>query len=552
MGTRVAIGSETYEAAEFTVTEDSSPLAGGDTSGGVGDINLSFPFPQHNPDHDLAKFGAAWLIDQEIVIKDTRYGTTRGDITGASTSGGLVNVTAVSRLAKLNVYNVKANPYIGTLGGAFQYYLSLAGITTGFTVDASITSRSVVLRGFTGELWFYLKQLAASQNCDISLVAGTIVLRPIRVRTAEKGRFVEESPNTGPSNLAQSVEIYWYSTTQITNGLVYPPGGWTPEVEVLNVNAGETTEYQLELSASVSSIQQPTASISVAPDYSATSIYTVVADDGLPVPTALWAANGGTLTVRVNPDTTSLTVTLTGASNIPTINGTYSKAFSIALASGTSGSRYSTLRIVGTGVSYAREKKVFRTGVPASKTSNEVGETVDNVFITNIRDLYRIGLRTAARYSGLTPTLSGSVTAINRRGETGGTSNPSYADVQSALELELGGSVTYAGVQTEYVTTESLTDYASVYDYWFATVSSDFMNQAFGNVNGARIKDPISKRWYRIRQGNITPGTISFSADDDLTFNDRKSTYTGQTYGDLQTMRDALTYQQDRMVGLIG
>lgn len=552
MGTRVTIGAYSYEAASFTVSESSSPLAGGDTSGGVGDISVDIPAPFEDLTHPLLRFGSAWLIDQPITIKDSRYGTTTGSVIGAGVSNGIISVSATSRLAKLNIYNVNAKPFIGTLGGAFQYYLSLAGITSEFYVDPLVSTVPLTLRGFSGELWFYLKQLAASRDCDISLVSGIIVLRPIRTRTAETGRFIAVDPTTGIGSLAQTIEIYWYQSTAITDQLVYPPGGWVPEVEVLTVNAGETTEYQLELSASVTTIQAPVASTSVASGYTASSVYTIVADDGLPVPVAQWAANGGSLVVKVNPDTTSLTVTLVGATGIPVLGGNIAKSFSVALVSGASGNRYSTLRIVGTGVSYLRTKQVLRTGVSSTQTSNLIGETIDNVFITNLQDLYRIGLRSAARYAGLVPVVSGSVTAINKRGDSGSVDYPTYGEVKSALDPILGVGFSYSASQTRYLTVNLLPNYGAVQDYWFDTVRSDFANQAFGNVNGARIKDPVSKRWYRIRQGSITPASVQFDGEDDLLYGDFGAQYAGVTYSTLQTARAGLTYQQDRMVGLIG
>lgn len=552
MGTRVTIGSYTYEVINFSVSESSSPLAAGDTSGAVGDINFSFPVPL-DPTHPVAMYGAGWLIDQPITLSDSRLGYTLGSVTNADPGMGSINVTGSSRLAQLNIYNVQAQPYIGTLDGAFAYYLSLAGITTSLSVDPAVASRTVTLRGFTGELWLYLKQLAMAQECDLSLVSGVILLRPLRTRIAEKGRFITDAPKSGAGGqLAQTVEVYWYQSTAITDQLVYPPGGWTSDVEVLNVNAGETATYQLDLSASVSAIQTPVMGTAVASDYSASSVYTIVADDGFPVPVAQWNANGGLLTVTINPDTVTLTVTLVGATNIGTATGTNSKAFSVALASDTTGSRYSTLRIVGTGVQYIRDKKVFRTGVGPSKTANAVGATVDNIFLTDLNSLYHAGSRLALQYSGMVPSISGSVTAINKRGDSGSAAYPTYGTVQAALTTTLGAGFTYAAAQTYYVTTSGFSNYAAVDAYWLSTVQSDFTNQAFGNVNGARIKDPITRRWYRIRNGTITPGNISFDADDDLTMEDVRASVTGQTYAQVQTKRNSLTYQQDRMVGLIG
>jgi len=500
----------------------------------------------------LFKYGASWLIDQDIRLSDSRYGYTLGTVKDASINGGLVSISGESRLAKLGTYGVNAQPFVGTLEAAFTYYLSLAGVTVDLFVDAAVATRNVVLRGFTGDLWHHLKQLAASQECDISLVSGIILLRPIRTRVADAGKFVTNNPQVGSGAFAQSVEVYWYESAEITDELVYPVGGWSPDVEVLNVNAGETAEYQLELSASVSSIEDPVMSTAVESSYDASSVYTIVGDDGFPVPVAQWAANGGSLRVTINPDTTSLTLTLTGATNIGTASGSTSKAFSVALSSDTTGSRYSTLRIVGTGVGYTRSKKVFRTGVPANKTATDVGETIDNVFITDLNELYHVGSRAALRYSGLLPSVTGNVTAINRRGDSGSAEYPTYGAVEAELTTTLGAAFTYADAETYYVTTSSLADYVAVSDFWFATVQSDFANQAFGNVNGARIYDPITKRWYRIRNGSISPTGIGFSAEDDLTFDDVAGTLTGRTYADVELTRTDLTYQQERMVGLIG
>src|SRR5690606_33369235 len=92
---------------------------------------------------------------------------------------------------------------------------------------------------------------------------------------------------------AQSVEVYEYDLEWVEDGLMYPSGGWTPEVAVLNVNAGETAEYTLTdpwLSASLVSIQEPEMVTFVSQEHDSSSVYTVVADDGLPVAPGLWAS----------------------------------------------------------------------------------------------------------------------------------------------------------------------------------------------------------------------------------------------------------------------
>lgn len=559
MGIRITVGGHPFQAIDYTVTEASSPLAAGDSSGQVGTIE--FTLQPVDPDlgamHPgwklIQTFGAQHFIDAPIRLTDSRRGFTVGTVnsTGRTDSGALT-FTCVSRLDELNVYGVQAQPYIGTLGGAFEYYLSLADVATDFFIDEAIRNRPVVFPGWSGELWFRLKQVAAAQDCDISLVSGVILLRPVRTRVATRGRDIQRSQDTSVQTLAQSVEVYKYSNRVISNELVYPPGGWVEGTEILNVNAGETAEYTLELSASVSSIVQPTMTTFVSPTSSNASVYTIVASDGLPVSPTMWADRGGRVSVTINPDTTSLTVHLRGARNIPTAAGEASTNFQLALASDTTGNRYSTLRILGTGVGFNKEKVAIRTGVPASKTATEVGVTIDNPFISTTNDLYRAGTRAAKNFAGQVPNLTGSVVSINRRGDSGVANYPKYGEVEDALKSQLGGTPTYAAVQSFYATTVSPPTYGTIRDYWFEFVRSAFENQLFGNVNGARIWDQSTRRWYRIRTGSLVLDRINFSAEDDLTHADAEEFHLERTYADLQAIFSGMTYKQMELAGLYG
>lgn len=584
MGFRVDIEGLKVEISDYSVTEASTPLAAGDSSGQVGTFSITLPIPDqyvelgttvggfgygegpygfgpyggttfldipNSPWKVIRQIGPQILIDKSVRILDTRKGFTLGTITAATESrdGGSINLTGVSRLGSLNVYGIQAQPFVGTLRDAFTYYLGLAGITTDLFVDDTIGDRQVVFPGWSGELWYYLKLMSAAQDCDISLVSGVVLLRPIRARIATNDRDTSRTISTGTNTLAQAVEVYQYGNREITDELVYPPGGWTPEVQVLTVNAGETTEYTLELSASLSSIQTPVMQTFVGQSYNSSSVYTIVADDGLAVSPALWTNYGGSLSVSISEDTTHLLVTLTGAKGVPTSSGTAAQNFSVALGSDTTGNRYSTLRIVGTGVAYTKVKKRIRTGVPASKTSTDVGVTIDNPFISTVNDLYRAGTRAAKQYAGAAMTLSGNVIAINRRGDSGVATYPTYGQVQTALETELG-TPTYAGVQTYYGTL-GLTTYEQVRQHWFDVFRDDDANQVFGNAQGARIYDRRSRRWYRIRDATLSPGGISIgSADDDLTIGDIQELYDSLTYEDVRTILDPFTYREVELAGL--
>lgn len=509
MGVSLKIAGYPFNLTNYSVSEDATPLAAGDSFGGTGTITFDLlkpdldalgPVPGAGGWGRVQEQGTNWFVDRSFVLEDTTKGRVTGVIESVrrgDTDASII-LSGTSRLGELNVYGVQAQPYIGTLGGAFAYYLSLADITTGFNVDSRIASRYVVYQGWTGELWFYLKQMAVAQDCDISLVDGTILLRPIRDRVASKGRDIDRSFEIGGTTLARSVEVYRYNSTPITNELVWPAGGWVPETEVQNVNAGEDAEYVLELSASVTSIQQPVMVDNVDPDYSASSVYTIIANDGLAVSKDAWEQNGGKVKITIEPDTKSLRVKLHGARGLPTVSGGPATNFSLALASDTTGNQYSTLRIVGTGVSFDKQKLAIPTTVPANKTATEVGVTVDNIFLNSVDDQYRAGVRAALSFSGYQPSLSGSVFTINPRDENG---------------------------------------------------NEDF--QVFGNVQGCRVWDKASKRWYRIRTGTETPAVIqSFQADDDLTHGDAEEAYIGMTYGDVQSARSGFTYKEDNLAGL--
>lgn len=592
MGFKVTIDGYTFEAEDYTVTEEATPLAAGDSQGSTGTISITlqpndpdafavipptdqdvygdrtygdgmwgFTSGEAIPQRPLKtgwgqvfQYGPLWFVDKDVKLADSRKGFTLGKVISVSRSdsNGQVVISCATQLYDLNVYGVQAAPFVGTLRDAFIYYLSLASYDGDYFIDDAVGTRPVVFPGWTGELWFHLKEMAVSQDCDISLVSGVILLRPIRARVATRGRDIDRTYEIGGGTLAQSVEVYQYNSQAITNQLVYPPGGWKPETEVLNVNAGEEAEYVLELSASVSSIQFPVMQSSVSPDYRDSSVYTIVANDGLPVPAAAWAQNGGSVEISIEPDTTSLRVKLRGAMNLPTTSGDAATNFSLALASDTTGNRYSTLRIVGTGVSFDKQKLTIRTTVPPSKTATEVGVTVDNIFISTLNDAYRAGTRAAKRFSGYSPTLSGTVTAINRRGDSGTVILPSYARVDEVLNEQVP-TTTYANVKTYITETLGNATYRQDHDYWFSLVQDSSVNQVFGNVQGCRVYDKKSRRWYRIRSGTITPPTIQqFTADDDHVFADVEAYFGNRTYASVQSTRNDITYRQDQMAGLYG
>lgn len=496
MGAKLVINGYSFKnIRSWQVTEDSTPLSASDTSGSTGILTATINAPDPDLEH-VQDTGMKWLLDygpnilteKTLTFTDSRWGTLPGKVTSVSRAPGSITITATTDLYRLNSYNVQAQPFDGTLGNLLRYYVGLSGLPGTPTIDSALNSRPVSTPGWKGELWYYLKLLAQAQEFDIALVNGILVFRLLRQNTVAPGRDTETGSDAPIGTLARSVEVYQWNNRSITNELVYPPGGWRKETEILNVNAGEFADYTLELSASVSSIVAPTFQTSVGPNDSGASVYTVVADDGFPVTQANWIAGGGSLAVTINPDTRSLNVRIRGAHRVPLSTGGWAKNFSIALSD--SESRYSTLRILGTGVAYSREKRVFRTGVTTNQTGTEVGATIDNPFLSTKNQVFRAGTRAAVMYAGPVPSLRKNV-------------------------------VTAFPQQT-----------------------------TLGNLSGARVLDKATKRYYRSRSMNISPGGVSGTFDDDLLHGDIDGFQISKTYGQVQASRNGASYRDDYLGGL--
>lgn len=489
----ITIDGDPFEVIDYSVTEHATPLAAGDTSGSVGTISVSFPYPDPDlyPNHVVYTIGPEYYARKEFTLTDTEKGFVSGVITGVTSneSQGTIQLTGTTNLGPLNIYNVQALPYNGTLGGAFSYYCSLAGISG--STDPAITSQSVAFPGWNGELWFHMKQMAASVDAEIAAVEGVVRLRPIRQTELLPYTDTSGTSDVNADTLAQSVEVYAYQNRWVTNTLVYPPGGWSSDVEVLSVSAGDYVEQTIQLSTSVQSITAPTMQTSVSKDYQSGSVYTIVGDDGLPIQPAQWADAGGKITVEINPDTTTLLVKMQGpTSDIIMSNGEPSKTYSLALAADTSGSRYSTLRIVGTGTQFDKQKMTLSTGVSASETGTEIGVTIDNPFLSTWDQLYRAGTRAAKAFSGFYPSVTvGSVAPI-----------------------------------------DPLQDYT------------------FGNLAGSRVI--LRGRPFRVREASVTPENVSVTGDDDLTHGDVQAVLSGRTYGWVQAANAGLTYRDVALKGV--
>lgn len=461
---------------DYTVSEEASPLDAADSSGAV--LQVGF-----NAVDDPSYRGSQILLESGLSLYDDQRGTAVGTITGLSANGGFVNITAMGRLSKL-VTNSSANAFNGTFSAAITYYLGLGGITTDISVDASLASQTVVAPGWRdADLWTKIKELCVVYGAEITIVGSTVTVRPPRTRTVTSKNFGNTTWETGTGTPARNIEVFYYNSEYRTNYMIYPDGGFSLEDNVLTVDAGETTVVNLPVNMFLNSLEQPTVQDVVYGYYTGPSVYSVAGSDGYGIQAAQWTSRGGKLSVAIGADGRSIDVTITGATG----DLAQYAPFRIASAAMDS-SYYSSLMIRGTGVYNYQQSVVALTGEPET-TSEEIGVTIDNIFVRSFADAWKIAMSAARRYTS--PLLSVS---------------------RSGVSVELSSGTT------------------------------------LGSLTGSRFK--YRRAMFRVKSTTVTGGSVDYSAEEDTTFGDFNAEASGMTFADFNTMYSGLTFGEFSKVPL--
>lgn len=510
-------GNSAYSGAssnlsDYSAVEDATPLNPALSSGGVGRLTFSIV---ENP----SALGTITLLDDELTLVDGSNGTTTGVVTGLDASNGIVSATADSRLTSL-LSTRSAAPQNMTMEQTFRYYLGLGGITTGIVFEEPsvasyryATAALIPTPGWTDVIFDKLRQFALVCGAEVSLVSNNVVFRPLRQRVAENKRDTSVTATANRGQIARSIEVVYYTNRYLVDGQVYPDNGmWTEDTPVYQVDSGETLDINVPVLATLTSVRQPTC-VAYVGRYDAGSVYSVVGQDGLAIQPAQWLNNGGSVTVSIGEDPSTLDIRIVGA---VTTQG----PFRIAVGAG-SNDVYSSLRIQGTGTYFNKNTIVVPTGVADSATPQQVGVTVDNPYISTPADAYDLGIRTAMSYAGYEQTLSVSTTSINRADISNSARYPTFDDFAAGMP---GKTPVWTGKTfDQFTATWTGQTFDQFNDYYYAVVRSDFANQAFGNVAGARVK--YRDAWYRIDTATITPTAVSYSASTDTLFNDFYDTW---------------------------
>lgn len=500
----------------YTYNEESTPVVPGDSSGSIGSISFE---AVDNPESTQHIFG------DEVLLVDSYHGSTTGIIKSLSASDGVVKLEGVSGLGRLNIPR-KLTPMSTTIGGFITYLLGEAGILTGFSIDASFSSVSIITPGYEGDLWVHLKDFCTARNIEIALINDTITFRPLRQNVISPFDIVTDGWSIAESTPAQTIEVNYYNYVNYTTPyLAYPKGGWNKDVQVYQVDANQTTTIELPFDGYLTYIEQPTAFNTVPKTYTGSG-YCISGNDGLPISAAQWIDNGGSLTAALKDNGQTIVVTLTGA-NIPNL-----APFSVGVSSGPS-DYYSSLRIRGIGVFYDKKTWTQDTGLTANETSNVVGTTIDNPHISTLAQAQAAASKAIINYA--LPRMEYRFTA------------PALGDfLQTPVILSLSSFAEYdswiedgeifSGIDT-FIDDMSFSEF----DSNLPSVEIDRIGgQVFGNVAGARIK--YRDAWYRIRTASITPTALEVTSEWDNLISDFNSANSNVTFESFNSTFNELSF----------
>jgi hypothetical protein len=509
-------GAET-NLSGYSVREDATPIDPSISSGGTGEASFTLT-------EDSTSNGSILLLGDVIELEDGSNGRTAGRVSSVRGSNGIVQVTASSRLNSL-VIDCTMPSFSGTLEAGFRSYLAVGDIVDGVFVDPALIGRSVVLPAWTGNLWDYLKQLCSAEQVEISLVSSNVVLRPIRQRIVETENNSAESWEVSDADLAQFVEVNYYNNEYKSAATVYPEGLGILDAPVMQVSIKEIAVLTVATNASIRSVQQPLAVDKVQQYYEgATSVYSIINSKGVPISHLEWNKYGGRVDVAIGEDLRSLIITVIGPDYIT--DGPF------RLAGGDMDDPFSSIRIVGEAVVSTTRMLTIPTGVPAERSSQIIGYTLTNPFVSTVGQAYTAGLYIAGKYATAAQGISISATVVNRKNAPGYANYPIFSDLDA-----LWVGKTYS----EFDAANSGKTFGDITNELYALVSDNFENQAFGNISGARV--PFRDAFYRINSSTVSHDIISYSGDKDTLYSDMDAVWSGATYAEFDAAMGARTYE---------
>jgi hypothetical protein len=442
------------------VDEDVTGLDAANITGGTAQARVTVPYDPAEESY----------LGKAAEMQETSLGNYFGRVRDSSEDEvlGEAELSLDESLSLLNSW-VVAPPQSGTLASVVRTWAALARTPLRpFVFEDGTDLISLNAPGFAGNLYDKLRELLAAHQVELVTVNGTHVIRkPMQDQVVLDNFSDTTKVRNNLQETSQYVRMHWYDNEYVTNAEVYPlaknpqeSDEDLPEPTVYSVGAGETLKVDIQLRASLLSVNQPTY-VAFVPDQpvTGTGVYTAVGSDSLPITPAQWAAGKGSLSVAIHPDDPSvLQVTIVGA-DFPDL-----APFRIAMSSG-SGNYYNALRITGTGMLIRDQWVDLATGALPYATGQEFAVECTNPFISSKTQAFRAGGIIAGRVAQA-QEITGSIPTPNDP------SNP-------VLGTLPGAKVRYGSQQFRIETTTVGLDTVA-FTGTYALTADDF-NRYFGN-----------------------------------------------------------------------
>lgn len=495
-----AFAGSRAEIVGYTASESASPINLNDLQGGVGRLDFTVV-------EDASRDGTILLPGQPFMITDPYAGAIRGvvdevsviDEAGASVTGSPHLLPLVAERA--------APAYSGSLGGALNMYIDLAADPGDIPIqiDPEIAAKQVALAGWTGEVWEQIKKLAAIQQFEIAAVADATVVRKLRTRWLEVGKYTSLRTSTGGGEAAREVEVHYYNTEWRNSEQIHPnPETSITDRPIISAEAGETVVTNVPVNMWIGTLQQPNHVLTLPWDYTSdTSVYSVVDKEGDPVTPGDWANGGGMVSFEIGADGRSVDITVRGMIT------NHRAPYRIASSSQDREYQFPALYIAASGVHFDEQVMSTRTGANEQYLPVDSVVVIDEPMVSTRDEAAAVMMNAALALAGEVQSLEAGSTAVNRRGETGEIVYPSFGEFDAAHPTETFGDF------DAIWGTETFGDFDAAQA---ELVAGNFESQAFGGIGGARARyrDAI----YRAVDATVMPGSFHWTAMEDTTFGD--------------------------------
>ena len=309
----------------------------------------------------------------------------------------------------------------------------------------------------SSNMWEYIQAACAAYGLELSVVEGVIVVRPIgsEIINIDNTTVPTISPNTNLGG--RNVEVVYTNATNVVNQELY--NARDDNNRVISVKVDEKITTTVEISGTPTVVNLPSRSTTPA---NGIGQYSVIDNDGTPVPEYLFAACGGRIDVQLNPTVpNAIDITFYGPSSAAVVLGgtpfggttpAYVGPFKLAYSSG---NEYAALSITGSGVKTTPATLKIRTGADPEKVAQDVSKTITNQFIVTKTQAYDRGSWAIFEASGpkVALSLSVPVTSITSFGLAAGSLIYYRDSIYRVNDASIGNLVVNINA-TRYVTVD--------------------------------------------------------------------------------------------------